>query len=141
MSLLPVYNGGDATVSPFLSINKPPSMPVDTPTAFFTGKGNYLMTKQYASRFNLPYIAYEKKVYKNVDNIETAYIEPWAERVMLNGTDGSQFHPDIQETDFLYAFAYDLCYISTFDFNTSSTEMYPNLKVAKFDLNVDALKS
>ena len=43
----PIWTGGDNTTSPFLSLNKPLTLPNDNRVAFFTGEKNSQMTRKY----------------------------------------------------------------------------------------------
>ena len=45
----PVYMGGDQTTSSFLSLDDPPTHPVNNPVSFFTGEGDYSITRRYGS--------------------------------------------------------------------------------------------
>ena len=49
---MPVYLGGDQTVSPFLALDAPPTHPVNNPIAYLTGEDNYLLTRDYALWLN-----------------------------------------------------------------------------------------
>jgi len=44
---MPIYEGGDNTTSPFLSLSNPPTHPTDNIIAFFTGEEDYTMTREY----------------------------------------------------------------------------------------------
>ena len=95
----PLYKGGDATASPYMSINTSPTQPNDYPIAFFTGNGDYTYTRTFARWLDRPYISIKRKEYTSITNIQDVYVEPWEGRVMLDGTDGNQFHPIVETTE------------------------------------------
>jgi len=49
LNATPVYQGGDQLTSPVLSLDNPPTHPVDNPISLFTGEGNYLNTRRYGA--------------------------------------------------------------------------------------------
>lgn len=52
LNSMPVYLGGDQTVSAFLALDAPPTHPVNNTIAFLTGEDNYLLTRNYALWLN-----------------------------------------------------------------------------------------
>jgi hypothetical protein len=53
---MPVYQGGDTTNSPFLSIDQSPTNPANNSMAFLSGEGDeqydYLFTRSYVKWLN-----------------------------------------------------------------------------------------
>jgi len=49
---LPVYLGGDQTVSSFLALDAPPTHPKNNPIAYLTGENDYKLTRDYALWLN-----------------------------------------------------------------------------------------
>ena len=47
LASMPIYEGGDKTTSPVLSLVHPPTHPSNNTVAFFTGQEDYTMTRQY----------------------------------------------------------------------------------------------
>ena len=45
LATMPIYEGGDSTTSPFLSLVNPPTHPTDNTVAFFTGVDDFTMTR------------------------------------------------------------------------------------------------
>ena len=91
----PVYNGGDQISTPFLTINSSPATPSDNLVTYFTGTDDYTQTRRLAKWVDKDFISMRSKDYLSLYTLDTAYPEPWAERVWLDGTDGMQFHPNI----------------------------------------------
>jgi hypothetical protein len=103
LGAMPIYQGGDQLASPFLSII---FSPVNTPNnqiAFFMGTGDedysYLLTRTYAKWLDKTNICIADKDYISISKTVDICREPWLESVELNGTDGNQFHPDLQEDE------------------------------------------
>lgn len=47
LNSMPIYEGGDSTTSPTLSMANPPTHPPNNTVAFFTGEDDYEMTRVY----------------------------------------------------------------------------------------------
>lgn len=111
---LPMWNGGDQTNDPFMAINGSPTCPLNNPIVFFTGKGDYLRTRQFGQWLGLDYITMKRLDYDSINQLSDRYVDPWANpdqnfgQVPLAGTDGFQFHPDLQESDVLEVWVNDL---------------------------------
>jgi hypothetical protein len=75
---MPVYMGGDQTTSPFLSIDSPPTHPVDNPIAFFTGEDDLSLTRTYALWLNSTDIQVMAYDYESISVVVPAPYEPWA---------------------------------------------------------------
>lgn len=97
---MPAYAGGDQTKDPLLAINKSATNPEGNVIGFFsgdTGKGSpdysYLLTRQYAQWLGRNDITLKYKDYTDLYTVEDVYMNPWREQVIINGTDGFQFHP------------------------------------------------
>jgi hypothetical protein len=95
MSQTPVYNGGDQTNDPFISINNSPTQPPKNLIAFFTGTDDYLYTRRFARWLDLEYISMKRKDYDSISLLSDRYVEPWQGRVYMDGTDGNTFHSDL----------------------------------------------
>ena len=83
--------GGDSTISPFLSMAKPPTLPDDNKIALFTGEQNSKMTRTYGNWLDQEYIMLRAKEYVSLNEIKSNIYSPWEEKVLVNGTDGMQF--------------------------------------------------
>jgi len=98
---MPVYNGGDQTNDPFMSINKSPTAPKDNPIIFFTGTDDYLYTRTFGSWLGQDHITMKRKDYLSLSELTDVYTDPWSKEGQestpeyLHGTDGFQFHPDL----------------------------------------------
>ena len=99
LSDLPVYLGGDQTTSPFLSLDAPPTHPVNNPIAFFTGEDDYLQTRTYGLWLNSTEITVMAYDYESMSTIVPAPYAPWTKPAVLEGTDGMQFQPQLTEKD------------------------------------------
>ena len=123
---IPIYMGGDATTSPFLAMNNPPTHPPNNTVAFFTGEDDYEMTRVYGKWLDSEYITMASAEYTSLTNIENITFSPWADRVLLDGTDGMQFSPVLDKDAPIKAFVNDLSRNCFFDYSYTS-DKYPHL--------------
>jgi CD36 family len=135
MSQTPVYNGGDQTNDPFMSINSSPTQPPNNTVAFFTGTDDYMFTRRVARWLNLEYISLQRMDYDSISTLSHRYVEPWMGRDNLEGTDGMTFHCDIQSDDHISAFVPDFARVAYFTFDKSDKDKYPGLELMKFQLD------
>ena len=126
LALLPIYEGGDKTTSSFLALNNPPTHPTDNNVAFFTGVDDYTMTRSYGQWLGQEFIQMQGKQYTSINEIETFQYSPWREDVLLDGTDGMQFSPDLKKSDTIKAFVNDLSRNCFFDFDHND-DRYPGI--------------
>ena len=82
----PVYNGGDSTIDPFISVNQPITNPPDNPIAFFTGTDNYLYTRMLARWLNLDYISVKSKDYMSLNTVNDTYFNPWQQKIYVSSS-------------------------------------------------------
>lgn len=61
-----MWNGGDQTNDPFMSLNESPTNPKNNPIMFFTGKDNYLNIRSFAKWLDLDYITLKRKDYQSI---------------------------------------------------------------------------
>ena len=130
---MPIYMGGDATTSPVLALNNPPTHPTNNTVAFFTGEDDYRMTRVYGQWLGQEYILMKGKEYKSLTNITEFTYSPWEEKVLLDGTDGMQFSPDLQKDDVIKAFVNDLSRNCYFDYSHND-DTYPGLDQYVFNI-------
>ena len=116
----PVYQGGDQTTSPLLSLDDPPTHPKDNPISFFTGEGDYKNTRRYASWLESDKITIQKKDYKSISQLYNTTFSPWREEVFLDGTDGMQFYPGLTDDSKIGAFVNDMSRNCYFDYTRDS---------------------
>jgi hypothetical protein len=89
LSLLPVYMGGDQTVSPTLSIASSPTTPPNNNIRFFTGVDDYSLTRSYAKWLDSETITIQYQDYQSINHVIKKTKDPWDETVYLRGTDGN----------------------------------------------------
>lgn len=124
----PVYMGGDVTNSPFLSIIFSPTNPLNNSMAFFQGDGDedysYLLTRTYSKWMGQQQVYIKKKDYTSLNQTNDVFFNPWNEPVEVNGTDGNQFHPDVQKDEVLVAFVNNFARTANFVYGDSDLEFY-----------------
>ena len=121
----PIWEGGDFTNGPKLSINSPPTAIPNNPVIFFTGNEDHLFTRRYAQWYGKPYVNTYRNHYKTIWN-EMEYLneQPWVSPQLLYGTDGVQFHPDLQEGEQVNLYVDNLCRVGSFIYNGKDTDTY-----------------
>ena len=97
MNSNPIYQGGDNLTSPFLSLLMPPTTTPHNPITFFTGVGDYKLTRSYANWIGKPYANTLRQQYTSIYTKEDFNHEPWKERKFIFGTDLIQSHPVIEK--------------------------------------------
>jgi hypothetical protein len=70
-----------------------------------------------------------------MDELIDVYVNPWAEDIFINGTDGNQFHPDIKDDEILTAFVSDFARTLNFEYKDSDTTSYSHLELMNFYLS------
>jgi len=141
LSQKPVWQGGDVTTPPFLSINNPPTNIKNNKVTLFTGVNDYKFTRRYALWANVPFANIQKPQYTSIYDTVSTNIEPWKERQYLAGTDGVQFHPDIQNSEKLYVWVPELCRVGSFDFVGEDKDQYPELTLYKYAIAKDLMQN
>ena len=53
------------------------------------------MTRTYGQWLDQEYIKIKSKEYKSLNVIDDYLFTPWSDEVLLDGTDGMQFSPDL----------------------------------------------
>jgi len=71
-----------------MSLNDSPTNPRDNPIVFFTGKDDYLMTRQFGKWLDIGHITLKRKDYQSLLNLTDVCENPWSVEVPLKGTDG-----------------------------------------------------
>ena len=110
-----IYQGGDQTTPPRLSLDNPPTHPVNNSISFFTGEDNFRNTRRYGTWLGQDEIKIQYNTYSSINNVTSAMRSPWTESVYLDGTDGMQFQPTLTDDLVLGAFVQDMsrnCYFS-----------------------------
>lgn len=130
-----MYNGGDQTNDPFMSINTSPTQPPNNTVAFFTGTDDYLFTRRVARWLNLEYVSMKRMDYDSISTLSNRYVEPWMGRDLLDGTDGMTFHCDLQPEDHLAAFVPDFARVAYFTYHNVDKDAYPGLELMVFQLD------
>jgi hypothetical protein len=133
LSETPVYEGGDQTISPFMSLDAPPTHPKDNSIAFYTGEDDYTLTRAYALWLDEDYITVYANDYESLYTVVPAPFNPWSEQIPLYGTDGMQFQPLLEEDIVIDAFVNDLSRTCPFEYRESS-DVYPHLNTMLFYL-------
>ena len=95
LNQMPVYLGGDNTTSPFLAMNKPPTHPDNNRIGFFTGQEDYEFTRTYGQWLGHENILMAGKEYVSLTDIQEYLFSPWEDDVLIDGSDGFQFSPDL----------------------------------------------
>ena len=113
----PVYQGGDQTTSPWLSLDDPPTHPPNNSISFFTGEDNYKNTRRYGSWLGSDKIKIQKKDYESITKLHETTYSPWREEVYIDGTDGMQFQPTLTDDVKLGAFVNDMSRNCYFDYS------------------------
>ena len=129
----PVWMGGDNTTSAFLSLANPPTHPTNNRVSFFTGQDDYEMTRTYGQWLEQEYIMMKGKEYLSLNEIDDYIYSPWEDKVLLDGTDGMQFSPDLSENDVIAAFVNDLSRNCYFDYERMD-DSYPHIKTMIFKI-------
>jgi hypothetical protein len=71
----------------------------------FTGEeGNTLMTRRIARWMGQDSISIRNRRYSSIFTLERDFLKPWKTNVLLDGTDGVQFNPDISGDEYLSIF-------------------------------------
>ena len=73
MSQQPVYQGGDQTNDPFMSINNSPAYPKNNSMAFFTGTDDSAYTRRVARWLDQTYISMKRLDYDSVSQLSYRY--------------------------------------------------------------------
>lgn len=76
--------------------------------------------------------------YTSITQIEEYTYNPWEELVLLDGTDGMQFSPDLSTDDTIAAFVNDLNRNCYFDYSHSD-DTYPGLDQYVFQIQYDLM--
>ena len=127
---MPVYMGCDITQDPLLSIEFSPTNPKNNTMAFLTGEGNdkfdYLFTRLYSKWLNNENVYIRGHDYVTINKTEEVFYQPWIEAIEVNGTDGNQFHPNLEDDEILTAFVSNFARSGTFTYKDSSWDTYPS---------------
>lgn len=124
--------GGDQLTPPFLSLNNAPTAPNNYDIALFSGSDDYMWTRTYSQWLGVDYISMPRKDYDSLYSTFSYVFNPWPVEVKLNGTDGFQFHPSVEKTDYLSAWVNDLGRNGFFLYSDSDTTTYPHIEIMNF---------
>ena len=80
--------GGDQTVSPFLSLDAPPTHPKNNQISFFTGEDNYKLTRSMGLWLGEKNMKVPGIDYLTLTTLKSANFNPWSEDIPIYGTDG-----------------------------------------------------
>lgn len=150
LTLLPVYTGGDATNSPFLSLTFGATNPPNNSIAFLQGSGDdkhsYLLTRTYVKWLGQATVAMSKNDYTSLNVTEPVLYNPWRVDIPVNGSDGNQFHPNVEPGETLFAFVSNFARTATFVYGESNRDAYKDgfhsaIEMMNFYLSDDVLDS
>ena len=96
------------------------------------------MTRQYGQWLGQEYVKMKGARYTSITQIEEYLYSPWEELVLLDGTDGMQFSPDLSTDDTIAAFVHDINRNFYFDY-THSDDTYPGLDLYIFQIQNDLM--
>ena len=96
------------------------------------------MTRQYGQWLGQEYVKMKGARYTSITQIEEYLYSPWEELVLLDGTDGIQFSPDLSTDDTIAAFVHDINRNFYFDY-THSDDTYPGLDLYIFQIQNDLM--
>jgi hypothetical protein len=135
-----MWNGGDQTNDPFMSLNESPTNPKNNPITFFTGKDNYKLTRSFAKWLDVDYITLKRKDYNTIYDLVDTCQSPWEKMLPLEGTDGFQFHPNLQEDDRLAVWVNDLGRNGYFSYLNDDTDQYDGLRMMTYQIEDSLMK-
>ena len=75
----PIYEGGDQTISPIMSMDAPPTHPPNNPMSFYTGEDDYELTRTYNLWLDADHITIAAKDYESLYSVVDAPFNPWRE--------------------------------------------------------------
>jgi len=136
----PLYMGGDDTTSAFLALADPPTHPKNNTVAFFTGEDEYEMTRAYGQWLGQDKIMMAGKEYTSINEMQDYIYSPWEQTVLLDGTDGMQFSPDLPTDEPIVAFVNDLSRNCYFDYSHTDTT-YPHLDTYVFNIQTELMQN
>lgn len=110
--------GGDPTISPWMSINDSPTSPVNGTDCFFVGGEHHELTRQYCFWLNNKYMRMKLPQITGLRTHETEMVNPWNGDVPIQGTDGGQFNPLLEQNNDVYLFVSDIMMPVRFNFNS-----------------------
>ena len=67
------------------------------------------------------------KDYTDLYNVDDVYLNPWKEKIIINGTDGMQFHPMVSEDETLNAFVSDFARTTHFTYRDTDLSAYSSV--------------
>ena len=140
LNSMPIYMGGDITTSATLAMSNPPTHPTENRVAFFTGEEDYEKTRVYGNWLGQNYIMIKGKQYTSINKVEDYLYSPWDEPVLLDGTDGMQFSPDLSKDSTLKAFVNDLSRNCYFDYSHTD-DRYPHLETYVYAIQEDLMRN
>jgi len=88
---MPIYQGGDSTNSPFLSIIDAPTNPKNNKIAFMQGSKDdwqYYLTRSYVEWLGNTDVKIQGRDYSDLNTTVEILKDPWSRPVQVNGTDG-----------------------------------------------------
>ena len=87
-----------------------------------------------------------RKDYISLNQTTDILANPWVEPVPMNGTDGNQFHPNVQEDEILVAFVNNFARTANFVYGESDYDAYNNnthkaIEMMNFYLDKNLMKN
>ena len=98
------------------------------------------MTRVYGQWLEDEYIKMAGKEYVSINEIQDYKFSPWKEQVLLDGTDGFQFPPNLQKDDVIKAFVNDLSRNCYFDYSHVD-DRFPHLDTYIFNIQTALMQN
>lgn len=94
----PLFTGGEPSIPSFYKVDPPNDMSITNSTiSMFTGVSNPDLVRTFSLWNDREFMNVQKTTATGVRSSTTETVSPWNGNVNVNGTDGYQFQPDIQE--------------------------------------------
>ena len=94
-----------------------------------------MYTRRIAKWNDNKYVTVKRGDYQDINTITYSFVNPWGENeVALDGTDGVQFHPLIDESTELSVFTNEIARNGYFTHVSSNTDDYDGLNVLTYQI-------
>jgi hypothetical protein len=77
LSQMPVYMGGDICQPTLMSLNNPPTTPVNNSIWLMTGSDDYMDTRKFSKWADVDYSSVKRKVYTSLTQTKEINDNPW----------------------------------------------------------------